>query len=113
MIEKILKHGTLKKILEAAILLAALVLGWQFHWDIGNFAFFMLFLVLIIHPVSSRWAAAGVIVMLLTTVAFLIFSQKDPAETAAIWAYYLMIMTAMLIMGEMNDGEEKNRREEI
>lgn len=97
----------LKKILELLIFAITLAMGFYFQWEIANFIFFVLFIFLILHPISSRFAAGGTIVFLLATAILLVFKQADWAETTAIWAYYLMIFTAMLAFGELRkEGEE-------
>lgn len=112
MSENFLKSYSLKKIMEPMILLSAVALGWYFQWEIGNIVFFVLFLILVMHPISSRFTASGTIAMLLATVALLVSQKKDLAETTSIWTYYLMIFTAIMVLGEMSKGEKEKDEEE-
>ncbi len=83
-------------------------MGFYFQWEIANFIFFILFVFLILHPISSRFTAGGAIAFLLATAVLLVSKQNNLAETSAIWAYYLMIFTAMLSFGELQKEEEKD-----
>ncbi|HAI73865.1 MAG TPA: hypothetical protein DCS28_01295 [Candidatus Moranbacteria bacterium] len=98
----------LKKILEILIFAITLAMGFYFQWEIANFVFFILFIFLILHPIPSRFAAGSAIIFLLATAFLTVFKQNDLAETVAIWAYYLMIFTAMLSFGELRKEEEKD-----
>lgn len=92
--------------LEVFVLLAAFFLGWYFQWETANFVFFILFIILIIHPIASRFSAIGAIVFLVATAILLAIKQDSWAETSAIWAYYLMIFTAVLAFYELHDEKE-------
>lgn len=107
----IMQNNLIKKIspkmcLEAGLLLLSLGMGIYFQWEIVNLIFFLLFVVLILHPVASRFAAFGAIGFLVVTAILLAVKQSDWAETCAIWAYYLMIFTAMLSFFELHEEEE-------
>lgn len=97
----------LKKILKALIFIITLTMGFYFQWEIANFIFFTLFIFLILHPIPSHFTAGGAIVFLLATAILLVFKQADWAETSAIWAYYLMIFTAMLSFNELQEEKEE------
>lgn len=96
-----------KKILEVLIFIITLLMGLYFQWEIANFIFFILFIFLILHPIPSRFTAGGAITFLLATSVLLVFKQADWAETSAIWAYYLMIFTAMLSFNELQEKKEE------
>lgn len=113
MLNKLTKNFSLKVFLEIIIFSAALAMGFYYQWETANFVFFVLFIVLILHPISSRIAAAGAIVFLLVTAISLAVKQEDLAETTAIWAYYLMIFTAMLSFGELRDEGEDSIIQEV
>lgn len=89
--------------LEAGLLLLSLGMGIYFQWEIANLIFFLLFVILILHPVASRFAAFGAIGFLVVTAILLVAKQSDWADTSAIWAYYLMIFTAMLSFSELQE----------
>lgn len=102
MFKKILKKIYLKKILETSILLLfSLGMGIYFQWEISNLIFFLLFIALLIHPISSRFPAFGAIVALVATAILLVLKKEDLAETVAIWAYYFMIFTATMAFYEL------------
>lgn len=92
--------------LEAGLLLLSLGMGIYFQWEIANLIFFLLFVILILHPVASRFAAFGAIGLLIVTAILLVVKQNDWAEISAIWAYYLMIFTAMLSFSELQEEEK-------
>lgn len=98
----------LKKILELLIFAITLIVGFYFQWGTANFVFFILFIFLIMHPIPSRFTAGGATVFLLTTVILTIFKQNNWVESTAIWAYYLIIFTAMLFFSELQKEKEKD-----
>jgi hypothetical protein len=101
----LIKKISLKMCLEAGLLLLYLGMGIYFQWEIANLIFFLLFVILILHPIASRFAAFGAISFLVVTAILLAAKQSDWAEISAIWAYYLMIFTAMLSFSELQSDE--------
>lgn len=103
--------ATLKKIfgmisrriwLEAVLIGFSLWMGYHFAWEISNLIFFILFVLVLLHPISSRIPAGAVIIFLVSTAVLLVAKQSDLAETAAIWAYYAMIFTATMAGFELS-----------
>ena len=95
--------------LELPLFLVAGLLGWYFEWEADNLVFFCLFLWIILHPVSSRLAAASALIFLLLTAILTVFKQDEWAEKLAIWAYYCLIFTLVMSWGELKKeaGTEK------
>jgi TctA family transporter len=103
--ESIKKSG-LRIFLEIGLLLLSLGMASYFQWEIVNTVFFGLFLVLLLHPISSRFPAFGAIILLITTAILLAIKKEDWAETSAIWAYYLMIFTAVMAFFELHEEKD-------
>ena len=109
MLKKISIEKYLRICLEIILLLLSLGMGFYFQWEVANLVFFLLFVILILHPVSSRFPASGAIMFLVSTAGLLAFKQNDMAETAAIWAYYMMIFTLFMSISELNESESKEK----
>ena len=91
-----------KRILfESPLFVAALLLGWYFDWELDNLVFFLLFLGIILHPVSSRKTAGLALAFLVATALLTVGKKEEWAEKAAIWAYYALIFTLAMSWGEL------------
>lgn len=108
MLKKIFKENLFKICLEAALLLFSFFMGFYFQWEISNFIFFILFVFLILHPISSRFFAVGAIFFLITTAVLLIMKKDDLAEITAIWVYYFMIFIAVASFSELQDKNDND-----
>jgi hypothetical protein len=106
MFKKLPKKISLRICLEVVLILFSLGMGIYFQWEIANLIFFLGFVISILHPIPSRFSAIGAIVLLVATAILLVAKQSDWAETSAIWAYYLMIFTAMLSFSELHKGSD-------
>jgi hypothetical membrane protein len=106
MFKKITKKIFLKICVEVVLILLSFGMGFYFHWEIANLIFFLLFIILLLHPISSRFPAFGTIILLIATAILLVAKQDDLAETSAIWAYYLMIFTATLSFSELREKDD-------
>ena len=105
MLKKLIEKTRPKAYLEVVLILFSVGMGIYFQWEIANLIFFVLFVIILLHPISSRIPASGAIILLIATAGLLIAKQSDWAETSAIWAYYLMIFTAVLSFSELS-GED-------
>jgi hypothetical protein len=107
MFKELFKKNHLTKTLGTFVLLLfSLGMGIYFHWEIPNLVFFMLFVILLISPIPSRFPALGAIIALIATAILLVLKKEDLAETSAIWAYYLMIFTAAMAFYELPVRED-------
>ena len=106
MLKKIIKKINLKNYSEALLVLFAFVMAVYFKWEVANAVFFILFIILMLHPISSRLPAFGAIMLLVITAGLLMFKKEDWAEASAIWAYYLMIFTVTMSFLELRDEKE-------
>ena len=96
----------MEKIAEVVLFLLAVLMGWHFQWEIANLLFFLFFLVLFFHPVASRFLAFGASLLLVATAILLVLKKGSWAETSAIWAYYLMVSTALRAFFELHEGKD-------
>lgn len=106
MLKNILKKISLRICLEAVLFLFSIAMGVYFQWEVANFIFFIFFIFLLLHPISSRFVASGAIIFLIATAILLMAKQNNLAETSAIWAYYCMIFTATLAFHELRLEKE-------
>lgn len=106
MLKTIIKKISLKICLEAILFLVSFAMGFYFQWEIANFIFFVIFIFLLLHPISSRIVASGAIIFLIATAILLMAKQNNLAEITAIWAYYCMIFTAVLAFHELRLEKE-------
>ncbi|MFA5961754.1 MAG: hypothetical protein WC848_03685 [Parcubacteria group bacterium] len=97
---------SLKIFLEAVLVLFTVGMAFYFQWEIANAIFFILFVLFLLHPISSRFPAGGAIILLVATAALLVAKKEDWAETSAIWAYYLMIFTATMAFFELHEEKD-------
>jgi hypothetical protein len=101
-----LKKMTLRKALNIGLLLAGLGMGIFFQWGIMNTMIFMIFIGIILRPVSSQILALPALFFLILTPFALIFKLDALAENLAIYAYYFLILT--VIMGIYEIRSEKS-----
>lgn len=101
MFQKILKFLSPKIIVEIILLALSVWMGIYFQWEAANLVFFVLFVILIIHPISSRIPAVFAIALLVATALLLVFKKEDWAEISAIWAYYAMTLIVAMAMYEL------------
>lgn len=106
MLKKLIKKNSLRICFEIILLSFSLWLGAYFQWEIANLIFFLLGVVLILHRVKSRFSVSGAIFFLVLTAILLIFGKNDWGERSAIWAYYLMIFTAILSFLELQEEKD-------
>ncbi len=106
MFKEFFEKSLIGKILEVVVLFAAIAMARYFQWEIANAIFFVLFVLLLLHPISSRFAAFGV-VFLLTLTAILFFTKQNSwADICSIWAYYLMFFTVMLSFSRLHEKKD-------
>lgn len=100
-----IKKMTAQKGLNIFLLLLAVILGGYFQWGIMNTLIFLIFIGIILRPVSSRIMAFPALFFLVLTPFALILKQDLLAENFAIYAYYFLIMA--VIMGIREVRSEK------
>ncbi len=108
MFKKILKCFSPKIIIEIILLALSVWMGMYFQWDIFNLGFFLLFVVLILHPLSSRYPAGAAIALLVATAALLVVKKNDWAENMVTWAYYSMILILMMAISELKANKDES-----
>jgi hypothetical protein len=105
-----MKKMTPKKIINIAIFLVALGMGIYFQWGIMNTLIFLIFIGIILRPVSSRIMALPALFFLILTPFALILEQDLVAENLAIYAYYFLIMATIMGIREVRQ-EDKEKPE--
>jgi hypothetical protein len=103
-----IKKITPKKILNICIFLIALGMGIYFQWGIMGTLIFIIFIGIILRPVSSRIMAVPALFFLVLTPIALILKKDLVAENFAIYAYYFLILAT--IMGIYEVRQEKDEK---
>jgi len=102
---KLLKKLFKKKTLNVLILCLSIGMGIYFDWKIMEIIIFLIFVSIILRPVSSRLVAVPALFFLVLTPILLIMKRDPQAEQMAIYAYYFLIMA--VIMGIYEVRKEK------
>lgn len=100
-----IKKMTLKKALNIFLFIVGLAMGIYFQWGIMNTLIFMIFIGIILRPVSSRIMAFPALFFLVLTPFALISKQDILAENFAIYAYYFLIMAVIMGIREVRRDE--------
>ena len=105
-----IKKMTSKKTLNITIFMVALGMGIYFQWKIMEILIFLIFVGIILRPISSRIMAFPALFFLVLTPFALILKQNVLAENLAIYAYYFLIMAVIMGIYEIRK-EEKEKPE--
>lgn len=81
--------------LDMGFLLAGVLLGIFFSWNIVEIAIFAVFIWSIIGPIASRHLAWPALFFLAFTPILLTLGRKVQAEEFAIYAYYFLVMAVI------------------
>lgn len=100
-----LKKMNSRKALNIGLLIVALGMGVYFQWGVMNTLIFVIFIGIILRPVSSRILAMPALFFLVLTPFALIFKQDLLAENLAIYAYYFLILTVMMGIYEVRNAK--------
>lgn len=95
-----------RRIWDIGVLIAGIVMGIYFQWNIIEILIFLIFVWSILGPIVSRYLAWPAILFLILTAATLFFGKKELAEEFSIYAYYFLVMT--VIRGIIEARTEKN-----
>jgi hypothetical protein len=95
--------------LDAGFLLAGILLGVFFNWNIVEIAIFLVFIWSIIGPIQSRYLAWPALFFLSFTPVLLAIGREEQAETYAIYAYYFLVMAVIRGIIEIRKGEDTER----
>jgi hypothetical protein len=104
MLKKLLLN---KKTLDILIFAIALGMGIYFKWTAMQIITFLIFIGIILRPVSSRILAVPALFFLIITPFFLIFKKDLWAESSAIYAYYFLIMAVIMGIYEVRKEKEE------
>ena len=106
-----IKKLTPKKILNICIFLAALGMGIYFKWGVMNTLIFLIFVGIILRPISSRILAVPALFFLILTPIALIAKQDVIAENLAIYAYYFLILATIMGIYEVRQNKNEESAE--
>jgi hypothetical protein len=98
--------------LDALFLLAGILLGVFFNWNIVEIAIFLVFIWSIIGPIQSRYLAWPALFFLSFTPVLLAIGRKEQAEIYAIYAYYFLVMAVIRGIIEARSGENDRQETE-
>ena len=102
-----IKKVTPKKVLNICIFLLALGMGIYFQWGIIETLIFLIFIGIILRPVSSRIMAVPALFFLVLTPFALILKQDVIAENLAIYAYYFLILATIMGIYEVRQNKDE------
>ena len=105
-----MRKMTLKKVINIAIFLVALGMGIYFKWGVMNTLIFLIFIGIILRPVSSRILAFPALFFLILTPFCLILKNDVLAENLAIYAYYFLIMATIMGIYEVRQEDKEKSR---
>ena len=89
------------------ILSLSLFMGVYLGWNIFEIVIFLIFIYVILYPVSSRQAVFPAVILLFIAPFFLIFKKDNLAEQVAIYAYYFLIMAVFMGIYELWKGDSE------
>lgn len=90
-------------------LLAAIILGVSFEWNIVEIAIFAVFIWSILGPIASRYLAWPALFFLAFTPVLLLFDRDVQAEEFAVYAYYFLVMA--VVRGIIEVREEGGQKQ--
>lgn len=106
---KIIREKILtKSMLNYLILAIGLAMGIYFKWQILDIIVYLIFLRMILIPFPSKYPAFVTLIFLITTPILLIAKKNDWAEQVAVYAYYFMVMTVLMIIYESRKEREES-----
>jgi len=106
MIIKNLLNFIFRKKIDIAIAIIAIAMGSYLVWKIEDIIVFAIFIWIIMNPVSSRYLAYFTIIFFVVCPILLILKNGDWAETVAVYAYYSLAMTTLMIFYEFQNENE-------
>lgn len=103
------KHLLTKKSLNVLIYCLAIGMGVYFDWKIMEIIILLIFIGIILHPISSRVLAVPALFFLILTPTFLVLKKESTAEQVAIYAYYFLIMAVIMGIYEVRKESKKEK----
>lgn len=94
---------------EIILILLSLGLGIYLGWKILEIAIFVIFVLIILRPLPSKFPAALALISLIAVPIFLVFGQENISEQMAIYAYYFLIMSVMMGIYEIWQEDKKDK----
>jgi len=94
---------------DVLIVVAGVLFGAFFEWDLVEIFIFAIFLWSIVGPLSSRVLAVPALFFLSVTPLLLALGRDDQAEIFAVYAYYFLVMAVVRAIVEMRADEQKEK----
>ena len=91
---------------DVLILVAGVLLGGYFGWDLAEIVVFLVFLWSILGPIPSRLLAAPALLFLAATPVLIALDRADEAESFAVYAYYFLAMAVIRGVVELRGKDE-------
>lgn len=104
--EKVLDQYILSRKTDFLFVLAGVVLGVFFEWNIVEIAIFGVFIWSILGPIPSRYLAWPVLFFLAFTPVLLLANRETQAEEFAVYAYYFLVMAVIRGVIEVRQEEK-------
>lgn len=92
---------------DAVILIAGVLLGAYFDWNIVEIFIFLVFLGSILGPIPSRLLAVPALFFLAATPILIWLAREEQAETFAVYAYYFLAMAVIRGIVELRNGRDE------
>ena len=94
---KILRKSILtKKSLNVLVYCLTIGMGIYFDWKVMEIIISLVFISIILRPVSSKLLAFPAILFLILTLILLFLKKDYQAEQMAVYAYYFLVMSAIM-----------------
>lgn len=104
-----IKEFVLRRQMDVGFLLASIVFGIIFNWNIIEIAFFAIFIWSIVGPIASRYLALPALFFLSFTPVLLTLGRETRAEEFAIYAYYFLVMAVIRGIIEVRTEKTEDR----
>jgi hypothetical protein len=96
---------------DAVILIAGVLLGAFFDWNIVEICIFLVFLWSILGPIPSRVLAVPALFFLSATPVLIALEREEQAETFAVYAYYFLAMAVIRGIVELRSDRDEESAE--
>lgn len=104
-INEIIKKIT-KKHIDTFLVVVAVILGVYLGWENMEVIIFALFVWSILNPIPSRYFALGALLSLSLMILLLVLKKELRAEEFAIYAYYFLVLTTIMGIYELREGNK-------
>lgn len=96
---------------DVVILIAGILVGAYFGWNIVEMFIFLVFLWSILGPIPSRLLAVPALFFLAATPILIALEREEQAETFAVYAYYFLAMAVIRGIVELRSDRDEESAE--